>query len=171
MSQLGETDLSGAKPDTKKGGFGRSSQTSIRKDHTCAIAMASLWLSLMTLTPANATALNKDMVRADESRILQKNSALTDPCSPLLRAIPPSVGERRTRPSAGENAAPVAALGFALGLRLVAGPRESLLHRPHDQTSGEGNVTDPSKGGPSPALSIALWRQCRNQMALKDVVK
>jgi hypothetical protein len=167
MGNLGETDLSTPKPGTKKGGFGHSTQTTIRKHHRVAASAACLWLLLLSPVAANAS----DFIRAEKPPADQKNTTLTDPCSPLLRATSPAVSDRRTRHSAGDHVAPAAALGLALGLRLVTGPRESLEHRPRDIQTGNLKTTDHSEGRPSPALSIALWRQCKNQIALKDITK
>lgn len=92
--------------------------------------------------------------------------ALADPCLPLLdradHAASLSAMDRNQR-SAGRSAAPTAALGFVLGLRLALGPKEVLKNRPRVQVGPELVQSD---NGRSYALSIASYRQCKNQLVL-----
>ena len=169
-------DLPAAPPPVKKGGFGVSGTTRVR---TCFHAAALFSLAMCLSVPADASDRTRasafglyDITKAQGSGsngyagVRSSSPAIkADPCSPLLDYPSPDSALDRARPSAGQTAAPAVVLGFLMGLRVAPGPVEILDHRP----TGSGratNVAFTDHGERSPALSIAAWRQCRNELAL-----
>ncbi|MBN8520482.1 MAG: hypothetical protein J0L77_01105 [Alphaproteobacteria bacterium] len=182
MTTNGQTDITPVKPDGKKGGFGHGTRTEVRKIFLASLSLVFLSVSAeardlsSTLSSVSAHPVSfifPDYARPGSSDISapKKNTTLTDPCFPLLRATPLPVSDRRTWPSAGENAAPVAALAFILGARSVVPPVNARTHRPHGLNTASGVLSDRPARAPSPALSIALWRQCKNQMSVHAMTR
>lgn len=183
MTVNGQTDITPVKPDGKKGGFGHGTRTDVRKIFLCSLSLVFLSASAeardISAAPSSSVLTKHisfifpDYARPASLDMLapKKNTTLTDPCSPLLRATPLPVSDRRTWPSAGENAAPVAALAFILGARSVVPPVNARTHRPHGLNTASGVLSDRPARAPSPALSIALWRQCKNQISVHAMTR
>ena len=94
-------------------------------------------------------------------------STNADECLPLLTSIPhissPSVLDRSQRP-AGQ----IAVIGLLLGVRLAPGPLEKAGNEKSETLLSVGFSPDAVNGHRS-ALAVALYRDCRKEMALRDL--
>ena len=95
------------------------------------------------------------------------SSTNADHCLPLLKSIQPISSESaldRNQRSAGQ----IAVLGLLFGVRLAPGPLEKAGKETSETLLDVGYSPDAVNGNRS-ALAVALYRDCRKEVALKSL--
>lgn len=113
----------------------------------------------------NASAFPEDHARDPLLQVPTSTNA--DECLPLLTSIhhisSPSVLDRSQRP-AGQ----IAVIGLLLGVRLAPGPLEKAGNETSETLLSVGTSPDAVVGSRN-VLAVALYRDCRKEVALRDL--